>query len=88
MIFRKHKIKRILEKNGIILSEKINLGGVCMKEKVLSLLESESMVEEQGLKSSFSSPINIGRLDGVVYDPNNHKDNPIGVLKVSSIDKK
>ena len=48
------------------------------KEEILSLLETESIVEEQGLKSSYSSRINIGRLDGFVYDPSNH-DNPIGM---------
>ena len=48
------------------------------KEEILSLLESESIIEEQGLKSSYSRLVNVGRLDGAVYDPRNHPDSPLG----------
>ena len=79
MILLKRNIKKLIEKNGIILSVKLILGGAYMKkEEILSLLESESIIEEQGLKSSYSRLVNVGRLDGIVYDPSNH-DNPIGM---------
>ena len=48
------------------------------KEEVLYLLESESVVEEQGLKATSSRGINVGRLSGIIYRPPVGPLNPLG----------